>query len=81
MTLHNDDSVEHAVMLLPGWRHKNTGKLHIRRDCKAVRYHAGDMSPILVRLADRDEVKRPRHVGDTCLYCFPGGEWLTIEDK
>jgi hypothetical protein len=79
MSLYEDESVEFAVFLLPGWRHKTTGKLHIRRDCKAVQYHIGNMSPVLVRLDDKKEVRRALTVGDTCLYCFPGGEWMTTE--
>lgn len=66
------DSESHAVLLLPGWRHKRTRKLHIRRDCRAVEFHGADMIPVLVRFDDERELERAMSEG-CCRYCFPGG--------
>jgi hypothetical protein len=70
----NDDHLEeHAVLLLPGWRHKTTKKLHIRRDCRAVQYYAENMTPVLVRFDCEQELARVLGDGfDCCKYCFPG---------
>lgn len=67
-----------AVLLVPGWRNPKNGKLHIRRDCRAVEWYAQNMTPVLCRfnvegeayrvLADREHL---------CRYCFPSG--LTID--
>lgn len=68
-----DASETHAVLLLPGWRHKKTRKLHIRRDCRAVTYHAEKMIPVLVRFDDERELEKIMGSGDNCCrYCFPG---------
>lgn len=69
------DPSSFAVLLLPGWRHPRTGKVHIRRDCRAVQFHAHLMQPILVRLDAENEVDRVLG-GDQeqlCRWCFP---WL-----
>jgi hypothetical protein len=71
------DAYENAVLLLPGWRHTVTRRLHIRRDCRAVMYHAANMTPVLVRFDyenDR-ELRRllaPDDMHEPCKYCFPG---------
>lgn len=65
------ESETYAVLLLPGWRHPNTGKLHIRRDCRAVQYHGATMTPVLIRLDDDKEVKRVFSDDARCRYCFP----------
>lgn len=63
---------EHAVLLIPGWRHRKSGKLHIRRDCRAVMYHSAAMSPVLCRFDDRNEAAKLLHDSDKlCRYCFP----------
>lgn len=71
MTEHESES--YAVLLLPGWRHPVSGKVHIRRDCRAVQYHATNMAPILIRLDDQDEIERVFTEDALCRYCFPGG--------
>lgn len=68
---------DNAVLLLPGWRHTKTRRLHIRRDCRAVMYHADAMTPVLVRLdyANDRELRRllaPDDSHEPCRYCFPG---------
>lgn len=69
---------EHAVLLIPGWRSRTTGKLHIRRDCRAVVYHGHTMSPVLCRFDDTDEVRKLLSDRDAlCRYCFPGGLGLS----
>jgi hypothetical protein len=74
MSEYLDDAETHAVMLLPGWRHKKTRKLHIRRDCRAVQYHSDSMIPVLIRLDDEAELAKIDFGGATaCRYCFPGG--------
>lgn len=70
----NDDAHQDgrlASLLLPGWRHPHTGKIHIRPDCRAVQYHAPNMRPILIRLDDRNEMQRVVEQGTPCRYCFP----------
>lgn len=63
---------EHAVLLVPGWRHQVTRKLHIRRDCRAVQYHSEKMTPVLCRFDDANEVRRVLLDSDElCRYCFP----------
>lgn len=61
-----------AVLLLPGWRHPRTNKLHIRRDCPAVHYNAKIMSPVLIRLDDDSEVGRVLDDENLCRHCFTG---------
>lgn len=68
-----DESEQFAVLLLPGWRHKTTRKVHIRRDCRAVQFHANRMDPILIRLDDQAEIERVFSEDALCRYCFPGG--------
>jgi hypothetical protein len=67
-----DGAETHAVILIPGWRHRSTGKLHIRRDCRAVMYREKEMIPVLVRFDDEREITRAMERG-VCRYCFPGG--------
>lgn len=69
----HDDAETHAVLLLPGWRHQRSGKLHIRRDCRAVQFYAQVMTPVLIRLDDQREVDRVFGGDERCRYCFPGG--------
>lgn len=64
------DSETFAVMLLPGWRHQGTGKLHIRRECRAVQFHRETMTPVLVRLDDDRECSRVFDPDALCGYCF-----------
>jgi len=75
--VHDDEHQEHeaesfAVLLLPGWRHPRTRKVHIRRDCPAVYYHRANMTPFLVRLDDEGEVSRVMNNDDCCRFCFTG---------
>lgn len=71
------DGSEDAVLLIPGWRHPSTRKLHIRRDCNAVMFHSEEMQPVLVRFdyeTDR-ELRRllaPDDAHQPCRWCFPG---------
>lgn len=67
------DAETFAVLLLPGWRHPTTGKVHIRRDCRAVQFHSREMTPILIRLDEAKECSRAFDLDDPCSYCFPGG--------
>lgn len=69
---HQVESETFAVLLLPGWRHPNTGKVHIRRECRAVEFHLGRMQPIMVRLDDEREVGRVLGERNLCGYCFAG---------
>ena len=62
-----DENAERAVILLPGWRHPVTKRIHIRRDCRAVEFYAKKMQPILFRMDDPTVSK-----DDLCLYCFAG---------
>ena len=65
---------DHAVLLIPGWRHRVTGKLHIRRDCRAVQFYSANMVPVLCRFDDEREMERVLHDrGLLCRYCFPEG--------
>lgn len=66
------DQETHAVLLIPGWRHPKTRKLHIRRDCRAVIYYAEAMTPVLCRFDDDRELKRLLESDEVCRYCFPG---------
>lgn len=66
------ESESFAVLLLPGWRHPTTGKVHIRRECRAVEFHLGRMTPILVRLDDAQEVSKVLGEENLCGYCFAG---------
>lgn len=68
----DDRSESFATLLLPGWRHAHTGKIHIRRDCRAVQFYADNMNPILVRLDDETEVTKVITEGERCGYCFRG---------
>lgn len=64
---------DHAVLLIPGWRSR-TGKLHIRRDCRAVQYHRQTMTPVLCRFDDASEAAKLLHDPEQlCRYCFPTG--------
>ena len=64
---------EHAVLLIPGWR-SSTGKLHIRRDCRAVVYQRQHMTPVLCRFDDDNEAARLLHdSANLCRWCFPTG--------
>lgn len=67
-----DYSESFAILLLPGWRHPGTGKVHIRRECRAVQYHAERMQPIIVRLDDEQECARVLGEKNLCRYCFAG---------
>lgn len=69
---HQGDSEQHAVLLLPGWRHPRTERIHIRRDCRAVEFYRGNMTPILVRMDDEAEVGRVLGSENLCPYCFDG---------
>ena len=67
-----EDHDTREVILLPGWR-ASSGKLHIRKDCRAVTYHRRHMTPVLVRLDDDREVSRVLGATDElCGYCFSG---------
>lgn len=66
------DAESFAALLLPGWR-SPAGKLHIRRDCRAVQFHRQTMTPVLVRLDDQREVSRVLDEGELCGFCFPTG--------
>lgn len=72
MTNDEYEAERFAVLLLPGWRHKTTGKVHIRRDCRAVQFYAANMTPILVRLDDENEAMRAFDPENRCTYCFKG---------
>jgi hypothetical protein len=75
MSLLDDDDQDaetFAVLLLPGWKHRRTGKIHIRRDCRAVQFHADLMAPILIRMDDQGELSRILDRCEVCGYCFPG---------
>lgn len=61
-----------AALLLPGWRHQNTGKLHIRRECRAVQFYGNTMTPVLIRFDDDGEVSALFNRDNCCLYCFAG---------
>lgn len=63
---------EHAILLLPGWRHPRTGKVHIRRECRAVEFHRALMNPIIVRLDLESEVAAVLGDEHLCRYCFSG---------
>lgn len=76
-----DDLYADAVLVLPGWRHSKTQRLHIRRDCRAVMYHAQEMTPVLVRFDydDAKELRRllaPDDMHEPCRWCFPGSGQL-----
>lgn len=73
----SEAAYEHVALLLPGWRHQKSQRLHIRRDCRAVMYHADEMTPVLVRFDydDASELQRLLAPDDThtpCRWCFPG---------
>ena len=76
-TVIDDEHQEHdaetfAVLLLPGWRHPVTDKVHIRRECRAVQYHRERMTPILVRLDAESEAARVLGEENLCRFCFSG---------
>lgn len=82
-----EDLYQDAVLVLPGWRHATTKRLHIRRDCRAVMYHADDMTPVLVRF-DYDSAKElrrllaPDDLHEPCKWCFPtSGELPSAADS
>lgn len=71
------DGTEDAVLLVPGWRHTITGKLHIRRDCRAVMFHSDRMTPVLVRFdydkpSELARLLAPDDQHAPCRWCFPG---------
>lgn len=75
----SDNAIEeHAVLLVPGWRNPRNGKLHIRRDCRAVEWHSRTMTPVLCRFdVDGEAYRVLAHRDHLCRYCFPTG--LTID--
>lgn len=71
------DGTEDAVLLVPGWRHSETGRLHIRRDCRAVMFHSERMTPVLVRFDYEKPTELARLLAPSddhvpCRWCFPG---------
>lgn len=74
----DDELGDQAVLLVPGWRHPGTGRLHIRRDCRAVEWHSREMTPVLCRFDVEGETFRVlADRARLCRYCFPTG--LTID--
>lgn len=77
MTVYADGAYENAVLLVPGWRHSKTKRLHIRRDCRAVMFHSDEMQPVLVRFdyekpGELARLLAPSDDHVPCRWCFPG---------
>lgn len=61
-------------VLIHAWRHTETGKVHVRSDCHAVRFLREQMEPLLIRADD------PELMTTTCLWCLPMARELTAQD-
>lgn len=65
------DAEEHVALLIPGWRHTKTGRLHIRRDCRAVQFGAKTMNPELLRFDTLEDLDAGIACEkNLCGYCF-----------
>lgn len=56
--------MRHRVMI-HAWEHRATKKIHVRRDCRAVRFQVEWMEPLLIAADD------PRLMKSSCSWCFP----------
>jgi hypothetical protein len=54
-----------GTLLLPGWRHPTSKKLHIRPECPAMKY-SRSWDAVLIRFDEVPELKR----ADCCGFCF-----------
>jgi len=53
------------VVKIHAWEHRSTKRIHVRRDCRAVRFQVEWMEPLLIRADD------PRLLTSDCPWCFP----------